>query len=78
MPSERVALAVAAEWDAQNKHVRPITMPMVTITTVCMSLLNPQVQMTLATTALDVLPSKRGQVVDAMMSHLKTDSVWFG
>eukprot|EP01116_Phalansterium_solitarium_P014363 TRINITY_DN31995_c0_g1_i1.p1 TRINITY_DN31995_c0_g1~~TRINITY_DN31995_c0_g1_i1.p1 ORF type:complete len:311 (+),score=97.72 TRINITY_DN31995_c0_g1_i1:94-1026(+) len=59
LPTKELALAIAAEWEMQGKNILPAEMPL----------------MTLAATALDQVPERRGVVVDSLMSHLKTDSV---
>jgi hypothetical protein len=33
MPTRELALAVAVEWDSQGTHVRPVTMPLMTLVT---------------------------------------------
>lgn len=60
-PSRPLALAIAREWDAQDKFIMPHTMPL----------------MTLATTAVDQIPSIRDQLEDGMLQYLASDTVCF-
>eukprot|EP01094_Clydonella_sp_ATCC50884_P029960 TRINITY_DN9585_c0_g1_i1.p1 TRINITY_DN9585_c0_g1~~TRINITY_DN9585_c0_g1_i1.p1 ORF type:complete len:487 (+),score=101.79 TRINITY_DN9585_c0_g1_i1:138-1463(+) len=60
-PSRRLAVAVAAEWDAQYPTIRPFTMP---LTTLCC-------------TTLDRIPSTRHEVVGSLLNFIHTDTVCF-
>eukprot|EP01119_Soliformovum_irregulare_P015211 TRINITY_DN424_c1_g1_i1.p1 TRINITY_DN424_c1_g1~~TRINITY_DN424_c1_g1_i1.p1 ORF type:complete len:293 (+),score=76.65 TRINITY_DN424_c1_g1_i1:35-913(+) len=57
VPSRRLALALAAEWDTQEEFIVPRQMPLTT----------------LAATTLDIIPIKRAMVVDNLLSYLRTD-----
>ncbi|KAF1331985.1 Atp synthase mitochondrial f1 complex assembly factor 2, partial [Globisporangium splendens] len=62
LPSKSLALAVAHEWDAQEKDIRPSTMPI----------------MSLASTALDLgKTSSKKELVDEMMHYFHTDTVCY-
>jgi ATP synthase F1 complex assembly factor 2 len=62
LPSKSLALAVAHEWDAQDKDIRPSTMPI----------------MSLASTALDLgKTSSKKELVDEMMHYFHTDTVCY-
>ncbi|DAZ99868.1 TPA: hypothetical protein N0F65_008611 [Lagenidium giganteum] len=62
LPNKQLARIVAHEWDAQEKTIRPATMPM----------------MSLASTALDLgATSTRKELVDEMMHYLHTDTVCY-
>jgi ATP synthase F1 complex assembly factor 2 len=60
-PSRALALAIAREWDAQEKVIMPHLMPL----------------MTLATTAVDQIPNIRDQLEDGMLQYLASDTVCF-
>jgi len=56
-PSENLARAIAAEWDAQKEHVDPESMPL----------------MRLLSTGLDVVSPQRGMIIDELMKYADTD-----
>jgi len=57
LPAEALAAAVAAEWQAQGDKVSPETMPM----------------MSLASTALDRVAARRGEIVEEVLRFAETD-----
>lgn len=57
VPSERLALAIAGEWDAQDEVIKPYTMPLTQ----------------LATTALDRVGPERAVITDQMIAYAATD-----
>jgi ATP synthase F1 complex assembly factor 2 len=60
LPNEALAYAVAAEWQWQEtRTVQPMTMPM----------------MTLAATAIDVMPHQRAQVVGKLLEYFSGDPI---
>lgn len=59
--SRPLALAIAEEWDAQGKYIRPQMMPLTT----------------LATTTIDQMPSIREQIEEGLLSYFKSDTVCF-
>lgn len=62
LPTKSLAYAVAHEWDAQDKDIRPTTMPI----------------MSLASTALDLgKTSSNKELVDEMMHYFHTDTVCY-
>jgi chaperone required for assembly of F1-ATPase len=64
LPSYSLALAVAAEWDAQTdsrKGIEPVTMPM----------------MTLASTAIDQVAVDPQPIINNVMKYLHTDSALY-
>ena len=61
MPTHALATGVALEWEAQDRHIRPATMPL----------------MKLATTTVDQVPSIRPTMVDSMLRCLESDLVCF-
>jgi chaperone required for assembly of F1-ATPase len=61
LPTRALAEAIAAEWDAQQGEVKPLSMP----------------QMRLAATAIDRLPDHRAQTVDEAAAHGATDLVCY-
>jgi chaperone required for assembly of F1-ATPase len=61
LPTEAAAVAVAAEWESQEKHVMPHLMPLTRLTM----------------TAIDVVPKQRQSIIDGIMPYLDTDTVWF-
>jgi len=61
VPSEKLAAAIAAEWDAQQDDVRPMTMPLTR----------------LAATAIDRTAMQRHQVVDEIAGYAGTDLVCY-
>lgn len=77
IPSEKLAHAIAAEWDAQEKLIKPQEMPLVRAKKdFLFSLIDlPFKKMSIAATATDLIPSKRSVVIDNLMSFLKTDIV---
>lgn len=60
-PTRALAEAVAAEWDAQGETVHPHTMPL----------------MQLASTAVDLVPAKRGEIIEAVAAYAETDLVCY-
>lgn len=58
-PSEPLAVAVAAEWEAQGERIRPSSMPLTT----------------LVSTAHDIVPEFRETIVPSVLNYLGTDSV---
>ncbi|WP_298370401.1 ATP12 family protein [Azospirillum sp.] len=60
-PSEALARGVAAEWDAQGDKVDPHAMPL----------------MQLSSTAVDLVPVKRGEIIDAVAAYAETDLVCY-
>jgi chaperone required for assembly of F1-ATPase len=61
VPSERLAAAIAAEWDAQNPEINPETMPLTR----------------LATTAIDRTAEKRTEIVAEIAAYAGTDLVCY-
>ena len=61
VPSLRLALALAAEWDAQATHVEPATMPLAS----------------LAATAVDQVATGRAAVVAGLLRYAATDTCRF-
>ena len=60
MPTESLAYAVAAEWQWQDtRTVQPLTMPM----------------MTLAATAIDIMPDQRHAVIGKLLEYFSGDPV---
>ena len=59
VPSEKLAHMIAAEWDAQDKHLRPVNMPL----------------MTLACTALDQVAHHPNVYREQSLRFLPTDTV---
>eukprot|EP01117_Protostelium_nocturnum_P004404 TRINITY_DN1590_c0_g1_i1.p1 TRINITY_DN1590_c0_g1~~TRINITY_DN1590_c0_g1_i1.p1 ORF type:complete len:324 (-),score=80.52 TRINITY_DN1590_c0_g1_i1:29-1000(-) len=59
LPSKDLAWAIAVEWESQLSRIRPSSMPL----------------MTLATTALDIVPEKKQMLVDSLLNHLNTDVI---
>jgi chaperone required for assembly of F1-ATPase len=57
VPSERLAAAIAAEWDAQDPEIRPETMPLTR----------------LAATAIDRTAEKRAEIVAEIAAYAGTD-----
>jgi len=57
LPSKSMALMIAFEWDSQEVNITPTSMPV----------------MTLAATAIDIIPEKRKMIVDSIMNFLTTD-----
>ena len=57
VPSETLALAIAAEWDAQETEIKPHTMPLTQ----------------LASTALDRVGPERAAITDQMVAYAATD-----
>lgn len=57
VPTEALARAVAAEWEAQGERVEPASMPLTR----------------LATTALDLMPTRRGDAVEEAAGYAATD-----
>lgn len=60
-PTRALADAVAAEWDAQDKDIRPRTMPL----------------MQLAATAVDLVGKQREAVIDGVAAYAETDLVCY-
>lgn len=61
VPSEALATAIAAEWDAQNPDIRPETMPLTR----------------LATTAIDRTAGDREKIVAEIAAYADTDLVCY-
>jgi len=61
LPTEPLALAIAYEWDAQEKTIEPVAMPL----------------MTLACSAIDGTSQYRDHIVGELMRFLDTDTVLF-
>jgi chaperone required for assembly of F1-ATPase len=61
VPSEKLAVAIAAEWDAQQGEIRPATMPLTR----------------LAATAIDRTAVQRGRVIDEIAGYGGTDLVCY-
>ncbi len=61
VPSETLAAAIAAEWDAQAPDIRPHTMPLTR----------------LAATAIDRTAAKRGEIVAEIANYAGTDLVCY-
>jgi len=61
LPSERLAAAIAAEWDAQHPDIRPETMPLTR----------------LAATAIDRTAEKRAEIVAEVANFAATDLVCY-
>lgn len=61
MPNETMAMATALEFDCQDMHILPYTMPMTT----------------LATTAIDQIsrPPVRRHAIEGMMRQLRNDLI---
>lgn len=58
-PSERLSIALAAEWDAQTERIRPSSMPLTT----------------LVGTAKDIVPEFRDRICASALKYLDTDTV---
>jgi chaperone required for assembly of F1-ATPase len=61
VPSEALAAAIAAEWDAQDPDIRPETMPLTR----------------LATTAIDRTAEKRAEIIADVANYAGTDLVCY-
>jgi chaperone required for assembly of F1-ATPase len=61
VPSERLAAAIAAEWDAQDPDIRPETMPLTR----------------LATTAIDRTAAERDMIAAEVANYAATDLVCY-
>jgi len=61
VPSEALAAAIAAEWDAQREEIRPATMPLTR----------------LAATAIDRTPPQRALIVAETANYADTDLVCY-
>ena len=61
VPSERLAAAIAAEWDAQDPDIRPATMPLTR----------------LAATAIDRTAEKRAEIAAEVANYAATDLVCY-
>jgi ATP synthase F1 complex assembly factor 2 len=59
--SEALAIGIALEWEKQQQHLRPDTMPL----------------MKLATTSIDQVPTIRKTMVDSMLRCLESDLACF-
>lgn len=57
VPSEKLALAIAAEWDAQGDEIKPHTMPLTQ----------------LASTALDRVGPERAAITEQLLAYAGTD-----
>jgi chaperone required for assembly of F1-ATPase len=58
VPSELLAKAIAVEWEAQDTHIKPTGLPLTR----------------LATSALDLIPMYRAEIIDTLVNTLKTDT----
>lgn len=58
-PTEALAAALAAEWDAQAARIRPSSMPLTT----------------LVSTATDIVPAFRASITDSVLRFLDTDAL---
>jgi ATP synthase mitochondrial F1 complex assembly factor 2 len=58
-PTEALALAMAAEWDAQGARIRPSSMPVTS----------------LVSTGVDIIPEFRPQVVSSILKYFETDTL---
>lgn len=61
LPTEALAMGVALEWEAQQEHIYPESMPL----------------MKLATTTIDQVPTIRPTMVDSMLRCLQSDATCF-
>lgn len=61
LPTKRLALAIAAEWDGQTEKIEPAAMPL----------------MALASTAVDQLPKERDQTLKNILAYAATDTCRF-
>jgi chaperone required for assembly of F1-ATPase len=61
VPSETLAAAIAAEWDAQHDEIRPVSMPLTR----------------LAATAIDRTAVQRDRVIDEIAGYAGTDLVCY-
>ena len=61
LPTRELALGVALEWESQQEHIRPDTMPL----------------MKLAATTIDQVPSIRPTMVNSMLRTLQSDLACF-
>lgn len=61
LPTASLAQAIAAEWDAQTEHVRPLAMPL----------------MQLAATAIDRVAGDRARIVSELVGYAGTDLVCY-
>jgi len=61
VPAEQLALSVAAEFNSQEKHIIPDSMPM----------------MTMSCTALDVVGDDKIACIKRLMPYLETDTICF-
>src|SRR5271163_2649422 len=61
LPSERLAAAIAGEWDAQDPDIRPETMPLTR----------------LAATAIDRTAAERDKIVAEVANYAGTDLVCY-
>ena len=61
VPSRMLALSLAAEWDAQVRHIEPATMPLTS----------------LAATAVDQVSRERSKVVEGLLRYAATDTCRF-
>lgn len=61
IPSEKLALALAKEWDDQEEHIKPLTMP----------------YMALASTAVDRIGQLRDGVIEQIAKYAETDLICY-
>ena len=61
VPSQALALGIAAEWESQTRFVVPGRIPLIT----------------LAATTIDVVPVRRGNLVHQILQFLNTDTVCY-
>ncbi len=61
VPTRALAGAIAAEWNAQDKDIRPVTMPLTT----------------LAATAVDRIAGAREPLIDELLAYARTDLVCY-
>jgi len=81
IPSRVLALAIAAEWDAQMEKIQPKRMPLVCdlwFSDWLISLSHIAIQqMSIATTAIDHLPETRMTVIGNLLMLLGADTLLF-
>lgn len=59
VPTAQLATVLASEWDAQGERIRPASMPL----------------MTLVSTAMDIVPTFRGRLIESTVGYVHTDTV---
>lgn len=66
LPSQPLAMAIASEWQAQDKFIKPHSMPLVIST-----------QMQLSSTAIDLNHINiRPQLEERIIAFLRNDNIW--